>query len=151
MIISDIDVDIQNFTQSQVDENFVKNIVRAALTREKISEKSALYVIFVGRNRMQALNKKHRNKNKVTDVLSFKVREDFVSPPSEGKFLGEILICPPFIKKQARRLGVSFEKELAHVLIHGVFHLLGHEHEHSDIAQKKMHEREVEVMNSIKI
>ncbi|PIR71400.1 MAG: rRNA maturation RNase YbeY, partial [Candidatus Nealsonbacteria bacterium CG10_big_fil_rev_8_21_14_0_10_37_25] len=81
--------------------------------------------------RIRKLNKKYRGKNRMTDVLSF---------PDNG--LGEIVICLREVKKNAKKFGSSFKKELSTCLIHGILHLLGYDHEKSVEEVKKMRDRE---------
>ncbi len=89
----------------------------------------------------------YRGKNRVTDVLSFENKSvipylakafprlkknkdiEFIDPPDNIKRLGEIILCFPQAKKQAKRLNHSLEKELTILLIHGTLHLLGYDHE----------------------
>jgi probable rRNA maturation factor len=67
------------------------------------------------------LNKKMRQANYATDILSF--------CGDEGDSFGELVICPQVLKKQAKEHGFSFQHELIYMLIHGVLHLLGYDHE----------------------
>lgn len=89
---------------------------------EKIAEKTLktlkikipeISIVIVGDAKIKALNKKYRKKNRVTDVLAF----DY----------GEIFICLPQAKKQAKQLNHSLKEELAILLIHGILHLSGYE------------------------
>ncbi len=85
-------------------------------------------VIFVGAPAIKKINRLYRHKDAVTDVLSFPDDEVFIDPSKERE-LGDIFICVSRAKKQAREFGHSLETELARLLIHGLAHLLGHEHE----------------------
>jgi probable rRNA maturation factor len=95
--------------------------------REKIS------LAFVNKEEIKKLNKKFRNKNEPTDVLSFLF--------SEKDYLGEIIICPEVIEENARKYGVAENKEMMKVFVHGILHLCGYEHEKSkkeaEIMEKK--------------
>ena len=120
-------IEINNLTTNPIDEEFLKKIAQKVLVGEKAKEE--LSIALVGQGRMRALNKKYRGKNRVTDVLAF---------PNDG--LGEIVICLREVKKNAKRFGSTFEKELARVLIHGILHLLGYNHEVSEEKAKEMAE-----------
>lgn len=120
-------IEVNNLTTSKIDESFVKRIAKSVLKEEK--KEGNLSVAFIGQGRMRKLNKKYRKKNRVTDVLAF---ED----------LNEIVICLREVKKNAKRFNSSFEKELARILIHGILHLLGYNHEKSEKEGKKMREKE---------
>lgn len=114
-------IEVNNLTKSSVDQEKLKRIVEGVLNKEKNTKN--LSIVLVGSARMKGLNKKWRKKNVPTDVLSFSSSKEF---PEE---LGEIVICPEVVKKNAKKYGVSFKKELVKVLIHGVLHLLGYNHE----------------------
>lgn len=79
---------------------------------------------------MKRLNSHYRGKQSVTDVLSFATLDDdrsFVNP--DPAFLGEIILCVPQLRRQARTAGVPLEREFSLLLGHGVFHLAGYDHE----------------------
>jgi probable rRNA maturation factor len=80
---------------------------------------------------MQSLNMRYRGKDYATDVLSFSYDEEIV----EGEpFLGEIIIAPEVAANQAAQYGVCPEQEFRKLLVHGVLHLIGYDHE-TDIGQ----------------
>jgi probable rRNA maturation factor len=85
-------------------------------------------VIFVSAPTIKKINRRYRHKDCVTDVLSFP-DDNFFVDPSQEKELGDIFICVSRAKQQAREFGHSLEAELARLLIHGLAHLLGYEHE----------------------
>lgn len=99
-------------------------------------------VHLVEEKEMRELNKKHRKKDRVTDVLSFpllskkEMRDDIYSE------VGDVFLCLPRIKKQAAEYGVSFEEEIARMLAHGVLHLLGFDHKNKKSAKKMFHLQE---------
>ena len=130
-------VEINNLTAVLVDKKFLKKIAEKVLESENKGD-AELSIALVGRGRMKRINKKYRKKNQVTDVLSF---ADFKNP-AMGNDLGEILICLSRVKKNARRMGISFEEELYRVLIHGLLHLLGYEHEGNPEKAKEMERRQ---------
>lgn len=80
----------------------------------------------VGSARMRNLNEAYRKKNYPTDVLSFPAPEIF---REAGGYLGELVICLPTLRAQAAKLGHSDKLELEVLLIHGVLHLIGFDHE----------------------
>lgn len=93
-------------TRAEIDEGFLKGVAKGVLMGENRKE-VGLSIALVDRARIRELNKKYRQKDKITDVLSF------------GDGLNEIVICPAVIKTK---------KELIRVLIHGILHILGYEH-----------------------
>lgn len=80
---------------------------------------------FVSSSAMQALNTRYRGTRKPTDVLSF---SSDVSARGEAG-LGDVVLCPAYASKEARRRGISIEEELIRLVIHGVLHLKGYTHE----------------------
>jgi len=88
-------------------------------------------VIIVGPKKIQEINKKYRKKNQVTDVLSF--AEGNAMGRGEGlpRILGELAICLKQVRDDAKESGKSVEYELAWVVVHGMLHLLGYDHETS--------------------
>ena len=123
-------IEVNNLTGFSIDKNIIKRVIRRVLRgeRKKISE---LSVAFIGEKRMKELNKKYRRKNRETDVLSF---------PGEKE--GEVIICPSVVKKNAKNFGSSFKSELVRILIHGILHLLGYDHEKSKKEAIKMEKKQ---------
>jgi rRNA maturation RNase YbeY len=75
---------------------------------------------------MRALNKRYRRKDRPTDVLSFPSPRDF---RSRSGYLGDLAICVPVLRRQAREQGHAETRELRVLLVHGLLHLLGFDHE----------------------
>lgn len=125
-------IEINNLTTVKIDKEFFKEITEKILEGEKKKEAN-LSIALVGQGRIRELNKRYRGKNRITDVLAF---------PNRELGLGEIVICLREVKKNAKRFSSTFEKELARVLIHGILHLLGYDHEKSKTETKKMEEKQ---------
>lgn len=91
-------------------------------------------VLICGDSRIRELNREHRSKDKVTDVLSFPAHEDLrKSIYQDGiLFLGDLAICHPQTKRQAKKFNIRYLDEFIHLFFHGVIHLLGYDHEISD-------------------
>ena len=139
-------IEINNLTTILVDEESLKNIAQLVLKKEK-KEKSGLSIAFIGQARMRKLNERYRRKNRVTDVLAFPAASVFFENFKTGDLqkiegLGEIVICLREVKKNAKKFGQSFQKELALCLIHGILHLLGYDHERSKVKAKEMAKKE---------
>jgi len=96
--------------------------------------RSELSLALVEDAAMAALNASHRGKDGPTDVLSFSLLE---GPGAEhrGALLGDVVIALGVAERQARRGRRTLDDELARLLIHGVLHLVGHDHERDDEAR----------------
>lgn len=157
-------LEIHNFTQNEIDEKLFHRVAEETLKVAGVKNKTEISLAIVGNGRMRKLNKMYRGKNRVTDVLSFgdkstipylakafprlkKGKEiKFIEPPDGIKRLGEIILCYPQAKKQAKRLGHSLEKELTILLVHGILHLLGYEHEKDNEQAEKMKTMEEKIL-----
>lgn len=125
-------IEINNMTKSVIDEVLLRKTAEMVLRGEK-AKNPGLSVAIVGPKRMQELNKKYRKKDKVANVLSFE----------EGEVsLGEVVICPQEVRKDAKKYGILFERALAWMLIHGILHLLGYNHEEGGEEAQKMEKKE---------
>lgn len=123
-------IEINNLTANRVDEGFLKRVAEKVLKGEnKVG--ADLSVALIGESRMRRLNKKYRGKNKVTDVLSFPYNNS-----------GEVAICLREVKKNVKKNKSTLEKELSRVLIHGILHLLGEDHEKGEKEAGKMSGKE---------
>jgi len=107
-------------------------------------------IILADNKFIQSINKKFRKKNSPTDVISFAYRDDLFPSLNAGiEELGDIYISLEKASEQASGYGVSLKDELKRLLIHGVLHLVGYDHEISDEEEKKMRGLEEEVFNKI--
>jgi probable rRNA maturation factor len=126
-------LEITNLTKRKIDKIFLRRVARVAV---KETGQKEISLVLVGENKIKEINRKYRHKNKPTDVLSF---ED----------LNEIFICPEIVKKQAKNLKAPAKNELARVLIHGILHLAGYEHEKSKKEAEEMRKKEEEILTRI--
>ena len=110
-------ITVSNLTKKKIDEKSLTRLAKKVL-KEENRVKEDLSIVFGGKKRIQDLNKEYKKKDKPTDVLSF------------GERLNEIVICPAMVKG-----------ELKEILIHGILHILGHDHKKEKEA-KKMEEKQ---------
>mgnify|MGYP005863891945 CR=1 FL=1 len=141
-----MNIEIINLTKSPIERDFLQKISKNILKILGQNQKTEISLAIVGQNRMRSLNKKYREENQVTDVLVF---ANFVQEPLQN-FLGEIIICYPQAKKQAKRFGHSLRKELTILLIHAILHLVGYDDKTED-NRKKMEAKQEEILNSLDI
>jgi probable rRNA maturation factor len=105
-------------------------------------------VVLVGSKKMKEINYKYKGKKNTTDVLSFSYLE--VNNNLKELYIGEILIDPLQAKIQAKYYGVSLWQELTRLLIHGILHLIGYDHEVSAYEEKKMRRMEEKILRLLK-
>lgn len=119
---------IINETKSKINElDEVKRLLDFALKYLKI--KNAVFnVIIVDEEKIQYLNKNYRNKDSITDVISFALEDDNTFINIDFRILGDIYICYKRALDQAKEYGHSNLREISFLTIHGLLHLLGYDH-----------------------
>ncbi len=103
-------------------------------------------ILITGDAEMHALNREYRGIDQTTDVLSF--NENYIDPESGLEYLGDIIISVPRAKKQAREGGHTIEQEIQLLVIHGILHLSGYDHD-TKLRQKKMWQMQVEILEEL--
>ena len=103
-------------------------------------------VSFVDERNMRNMNRKFRAINDSTDILSFAAEDDdgfgFISAGRRKRVLGDMLICPEVLKRNAETFKVSENEELRRLLIHGVLHLSGDNHQTNDPSEPMLIKQE---------
>jgi len=132
-------LEINNLTKEKIEKKFFARIAEKILVKEGKKE-ALISVALVPEKKMRELNYKYRKKDKVTNVLAFEAPKIFLN--KNNIFLGEIILCPSYIRKQISQRNLSFRErknlyriEFLRCYIHGILHLLGYKH--SDKMQKK--------------
>ena len=110
-------IELNNLTKETVPRALLKKVAQSVLRKER--RKAGLSIVLLEKKRMLWLNRTYRKKNKVANVLSFPI-------PELG--LGEVILCPAEIRKDAKKYGIPYTKALAWMLIHGILHVLGYTH-----------------------
>ena len=113
---------------------------------ENLSD-NTINIRIVNDKEMVDLNKQFRRKNSSTNVLSF-INHD-ISKSMTGD-LGDIAINYDFIKRESKEQGKTFDDHIIHMLIHGIYHILGLDHENDEMA-KAMEQKEVALLNKLNI
>ncbi|MDZ4177954.1 MAG: rRNA maturation RNase YbeY [Coriobacteriia bacterium] len=117
------------------------------LAREEVTEMAELSVAVVDLAEMSALNARYRGVEGPTDVLSFGCDDPCPVGGDEPVTLGDVVIAPEVAVRQAAELGHTVEEELDLLLVHGILHLLGYDHEEDDAA-RVMEERQQELLDA---
>ena len=106
--------------------SLIERAVQAALTNQKESMDANLSVVLTDNRRIRKLNRDYLGVDAPTDVLSFPASEP--DPETGARYMGDILISVPYAAYGARKAGHPLESELQLLAVHGVLHLLGHDH-----------------------
>tara|TARA_B100000780_G_scaffold276285_1_gene244572 strand:- start:835 stop:1284 length:450 start_codon:yes stop_codon:yes gene_type:complete len=105
-----------------------------------VTEKSFITIRLVSKNESATLNKKYRKIDRPTNVLSFLI--------NDKPLIGDLILCHPIIKDEAKEQNKKIISHYAHLVIHGYLHLLGYDHE-DDKEAKKMEAKEIRVLNRL--
>lgn len=113
---------------SSINKKLVNQVVKKTISLANCKNLSQeLSVVLLPDSSVKVLNKKYRQINKPTDVLAFPGKSKYM--PNFDNFLGEIVIANGVCQRQAKLHHHSFKKEFIILLIHGLLHLLGYDHQ----------------------
>lgn len=132
----------------------IRRCCQAVLTHEDFGEPAEVSVSFVSNDEIKKLNKIYREKDAVTDVLSFPLGENGVYDKNNDTgalMLGDIVISLDTAVKQAQMYGHSLEREIGFLTVHSMLHLLGYDHETSTLEERIMREKEEQILDNIGI
>lgn len=133
----------------------IRRCCQAVLSTEKFNKDAEVSVSFVSNNEIRNLNRIYRNKDSVTDVLSFPLTGDDgsveINPETGAVLLGDVVISLETAVKQAQSYGHSLEREVGFLTVHSMLHLLGYDHETSLLDQRIMREKEESVLENLGI
>lgn len=135
-------------------EQLIEMCTRAALEEEQIDEDAQVSVTLVDNDTIREINNEHRGIDKATDVLSFPLGDEdsFDTDPETGAILlGDIVISLERAMEQAKEYGHSYRREVAFLLTHSLFHLLGYDHVDSEEDEKLMFGKQDKVLEKLGI
>lgn len=147
----EIEIYVEEEFQGLVDESWVGRIAQQVLKAEGVAPPYEMSLVFTDSETVRRLNRDYRGMDEPTDVLAFymlpqKEAADFFALPPDGVTrLGEVIISYPQAVEQAKEQEHSTERELALLIIHGILHLLGYDHEEPE-EEAKMRTREKEFL-----
>ena len=138
-----VTVTVESMFAAQVAVRSLEEQARKVLAAEQVAPESELSVFVTGDDTIQDLNRRFRQMDESTDVLSFGLDDGpaFATPPDSVHQVGEVVISFPTALHQAREAGHDVDLELLHLLTHGVLHILGYDHEAPDDA-RELHAKE---------
>ena len=150
-----VEIEYLDLEKNKEYEEVIKKVLEKCFYVEKMQNfKVYISITLTNPENIRNLNKKYRNIDKETDVLSFPMFEKSEIPNLKNlefeETLGDIVISIERVRQQAIEYGHSFERELAYMVVHGFYHLMGEDHiEEQD--KIIMREKEDQVLNELKI
>ena len=127
-------VKVEDAFASQVNDAKLELAAQTTLEHLKTSPEADLSIVVTGNDKIQALNWQYRGIDSATDVLSFPA--GFTDPDTENIYLGDVIISFQKCQSQAHSANHPVNQELNLLVVHGVLHLLGHDHNQADEKQR---------------
>lgn len=127
------------------------HLAEIIMSEEGYPDDVEVTLLFVDEGEMASYNQRFLSRNGPTDVLAFPVEELIPGvvpnhdPQGPPLMLGDVVIAPGYVRRQAEEMGVGFEDEMALMVTHGILHLLGYDHLEEDEAER-MEQRERELL-----
>ena len=118
---------IFNTTDEIVETEDIDKVIKFACKKLNVVN-PLLNIVIVDNKKIQEINKVYRNKDSITDVISFAFEESDNLEYDNMRFLGEIYISYDKCVEQAKEYGHSFKREFCYLAVHGLLHLLGYDH-----------------------
>ncbi|WP_454063366.1 rRNA maturation RNase YbeY [Candidatus Nitrospira salsa] len=131
--------------QTRINEHALRTVAQRILNKTGVPD-SELSVELVGNTRMQTLNRQYRHQDRPTDVLAFPLWE---GPGPRTSLLGDVVISVPMAERQAATYGHSIDKEMIHLLTHGILHLIGYDHERGQREAQRMRRKEQTILEAL--
>jgi probable rRNA maturation factor len=147
----EIGIHIEEEFRGLLDEGWVRRTTRYLLKAEGVAPPYEVGLVFTDSETVRQLNRDYRDVDEPTDVLAFYMLpqkdadDSFALPPDAVTRLGEVIISCPQAVQQAKEQGHTVKQELALLVVHGILHLLGYEHEKPE-EERRMREREEELL-----
>lgn len=139
-------------------QKIINKVLERCFREEKIEDsKLTITITLTNAENIKEINKKYRNIDKATDVLSFPMfeRDELAEKIEKKSFeyedvLGDIIISIPRVEEQAKEYGHSFERELGYMVVHGFYHLMGYDHIREE-DKMEMRPKEEKILNELNI
>ncbi len=142
MAVIDISIESDDWTECAPDiADVIEQTAEAALNAMELpNQDTEVSIVLSDDDFIQSLNKQWRGKDKPTNVLSF--------PQDEPQLLGDVIVAFGTVKREAEEQGKLFESHVRHLIVHGILHLLGHDHENDEEAEE-MESLEIEILHAL--
>lgn len=129
----------------------LRRLVRTVMEEEGLPDDTEVSILFVSQEQITQYNEQFMQRTGPTDVLAFPLEQLRPGEPPDRRTgapplnLGDVVIAPSYVRDQAESIGVAFEDELSLMVVHGLLHLLGYDHQIEDDAER-MEKRERELL-----
>jgi probable rRNA maturation factor len=143
--MNDIEIQVIFQSKGQPEQQQIKRWVDAALA--DIEQDTEIVVRIVDEQESAELNEQYRHKTGPTNILSFPIE---VPEGIELNLLGDLVICAPVLEQEAKEQGKLLADHWAHIIVHGVLHLLGYDHIDDNDAEL-MENKEIAILNQLQI
>jgi len=152
----EINIFIHEGLQGCPEGSWLESVAEKVLVAQGVNSRTEFGLVIVGQERAHQLNMSYLGKDEPTDVLAFSMLPEqpeeylvpFVVPPDGIRHLGEVIISYPQAVIQAEEHQHSVEREIAILIIHGVLHLLGYEHDEPEL-ERQMRAKEAGILSYI--
>jgi probable rRNA maturation factor len=150
----EINVLVDEELKDKLEVDWLRGIAEQVLTALGVGSDVELGLFIASGERVRQLNRDYLGRDELTDVLAFSAREEagghppFVPPPDGVLHLGEVIIAYPQAVAQAEEYKHSVKREILTLIVHGILHLVGYEHDTPEL-ELKMRAREKEIMSYI--
>ena len=146
-------IDISNDVESAIDvkATWLRRVVRGALASADLRDAVEVGLLLTGDDRVRQLNRDYRGEDRTTDVLAFALEESevaFPRPSDALPSLGQVVVSYPQAVRQAAEYGHTVEREVAFLVVHGLLHLLGFDHQRPDDEARMLSKQEA-IMTSL--
>ncbi len=150
-----VEIRYMQLEQNREYECIIKQVIKACFKEENLIKKNVeINIILTIPEKIQEINKRYRNVDKPTDVLSFPMfeKEEVEIIQKNGtsvpEILGDIIISIDQVKRQAEEYGHSIQRELAYMTVHGFYHIMGYDHVENE-EKIKMRNKEEKVLEKL--
>lgn len=142
---------LANEQSDQVDMDRLRDLAEMVLAEEGYPSQAEVTLLLVSEEEMAGYNQRFLDREGPTDVLAFPVEELLpgVTPEHDPQgpplMVGDVIIAPAYVRRQADDMGAGFAEEMALMVVHGILHLLGYDHADGGDAER-MERREAELL-----
>ena len=144
----EVSIRIEARFRGRLDSRALRRLALRVLRAEGVAPPAEAGLVVTDDKTLRDLNRRYLGLDEPTDVLSFGQEpsgEPFVTPPDGVRRLGEVILSYPMAERQAQEASHSVQKEAAHLVVHGLLHLLGYDHDDPE-DERRMRAREEELL-----